>query len=119
MLYLLILVVALALLAMVQYNRLVRLRNNRENAFADIDVQLRQRHDRSPAGGQRKVYMTHERGCWRSQSAVGSHASRHHPRQDRAENRLGSALQGLKVAVGSLSDLKANTRFLSCNRGDR
>jgi LemA protein len=27
------------------YNRLVRLRNNRENAFADIDVQLRMRHD--------------------------------------------------------------------------
>ena len=30
------------------YNRLVKLRNNRENAFADIDVQLKQRHDLIP-----------------------------------------------------------------------
>jgi LemA protein len=30
------------------YNKLVRLRNRRQNAFADIDVQLRQRHDLVP-----------------------------------------------------------------------
>jgi LemA protein len=30
------------------YNNLVRLRNRRQNAFADIDVQLRQRHDLVP-----------------------------------------------------------------------
>ena len=40
---LLIIIAVLALLAVSLYNRLVRLRNNRENAFADIDVQLKQR----------------------------------------------------------------------------
>jgi len=36
------------LMAVSLYNRLVRLRNNREQAFADIDVQLKQRHDLIP-----------------------------------------------------------------------
>ena len=38
----------LAIWAVTIYNRLVKLRNNRENAFADIDVQLKQRHDLVP-----------------------------------------------------------------------
>ena len=43
------------------YNRLVRLRNNRENAFADIDVQLRQRHDLIPQLVESvRGYMKHE-----------------------------------------------------------
>ena len=41
-------VVIVALFVMSTYNGLVRLRNNRENAFADIDVQLKQRHDLIP-----------------------------------------------------------------------
>ena len=45
------------------YNGLVRLRQNRENAFADIDVQLKQRHDLVPQLiGAVKGYMEHERG---------------------------------------------------------
>lgn len=43
----LIVVVLLALWLISIYNRLVKLRNNRENAFANIDVQLKQRHDLS------------------------------------------------------------------------
>jgi len=43
------------------YNRLVKLRNNRENSFADIDVQLRQRHDLIPQLVDAvKGYMKHE-----------------------------------------------------------
>ena len=45
------------------YNTLVRLRMNRENAFADIDVQLKQRHDLIPQLiGAVKGYMEHEAG---------------------------------------------------------
>ena len=45
------------------YNRLVRLRNNREQAFADVDVQLKQRHDLIPQLVESvKGYMGHERG---------------------------------------------------------
>ena len=44
------------------YNGLVRLRNRRQNAFADIDVQLRQRHDLVPQLVDTvKGYATHER----------------------------------------------------------
>ena len=38
-------IVILAIWIVSLYNSLVKLRNNRENAFADIDVQLKQRHD--------------------------------------------------------------------------
>ena len=41
-------IVAFILMAISLYNRLVRLRNSREQAFADVDVQLRQRHDLIP-----------------------------------------------------------------------
>ena len=43
------------------YNKLIKLRNNRENAFADIDVQLTQRHDLIPQlVDSVKGYMKHE-----------------------------------------------------------
>ena len=38
-------IVLLGIIFASMYNSLVKLRNNRENAFADIDVQLKQRHD--------------------------------------------------------------------------
>jgi len=57
----LIVVFLLALFVMSAYNRLVRLRNTRENAFADIDVQLKQRHDLIPQLVESvKGYMKHE-----------------------------------------------------------
>ncbi len=53
----------LFLLVISLYNRLVRLRNNREQAFADVDVQLKQRHDLIPQLVESvKGYMGHERG---------------------------------------------------------
>lgn len=42
-------VVLLVFMAIGIYNSLVKLRNNRENAFANIDVQLKQRHDLIPS----------------------------------------------------------------------
>ena len=57
----LIVVVLLALWLISIYNRLVKLRNNRENAFANIDVQLKQRHDLVPQlVATVKGYATHE-----------------------------------------------------------
>ena len=41
-------IVVLGIMIASMYNSLVKLRNNRENAFADIDVQLKQRHDLIP-----------------------------------------------------------------------
>lgn len=115
MLYLLILVAGLALLAMTLYNRLVKLRNNRENAFADIDVQLRQRHDLIPQlVDSVKGYMSHEREVLERLTEARTAAMRAGSIHDKieAEQQLGHALQGLKVAVEAYPDLKANTNFL-------
>ena len=58
----LVVVVLLALWLVGQYNNLVRMRNNRENAFANIDVQLRQRYDLIPQlVATVKGYATHEK----------------------------------------------------------
>ena len=49
-------------LCIVCYNNLVKLRNNRENAFANIDVQLKQRHDLIPQlVATVKGYAAHEK----------------------------------------------------------
>lgn len=55
-------ILLLGIWVMTLYNRLVKLRNNRENAFADIDVQLKQRHDLIPQlVTVVKGYATHEK----------------------------------------------------------
>jgi len=62
MLIVIAVVVVLILGVVSLYNRLVKLRNNRENAFADIDVQLKQRHDLVPQlVSIVKGYAKHER----------------------------------------------------------
>ena len=55
-------IVILAIWIVSLYNSLVKLRNNRENAFADIDVQLKQRHDLIPQLVETvKGYASHEK----------------------------------------------------------
>jgi LemA protein len=59
----LVVIVVIVLWMVSLYNRLVSLRNRRQNAFADIDVQLRQRHDLVPQLVETvKGYASHERG---------------------------------------------------------
>jgi LemA protein len=97
------------------YNNLVRLRNNRENAFADIDVQLRQRHDLIPQLVDTvKGYAAHEKETLdRVISARnGAMAAQGIDQKIAAENMLTSALAGLKVTLEAYPDLKANQNFL-------
>jgi LemA protein len=97
------------------YNGLVKLRNRRQNAFADIDVQLRQRHDLVPQLVDTvKGYATHERELLTKITEARSAAMSATSINDKisAEQQLGSALQGLKVAVEAYPDLKANQNFL-------
>ena len=55
-------IVLVAIMLASVYNSLVKLRNNRENAFADIDVQLKQRHDLIPQlVSSVKGYAAHEK----------------------------------------------------------
>jgi LemA protein len=97
------------------YNRLVSLRNRRENAFADIDVQLRQRHDLVPQLVETvKGYAGHEKEVLTKITEARSVAMAAKSIDDKiaAEQNLTAALQGLKVQVEAYPDLKANQNFL-------
>lgn len=97
------------------YNNLVRLRNRRENAFADIDVQLRQRHDLVPQLVETvKGYASHEKELLMKVTEARTAAMAAKSVDDKilAEQQLTSALQGLKVQVEAYPDLKANQNFL-------
>ena len=97
------------------YNSLVRLRNRRQNAFADIDVQLRQRHDLVPQLVETvKGYATHERELLLrvTEARNAAMAATSIDSKIVAEQQLTSALQGLKVQVEAYPDLKANQNFL-------
>lgn len=97
------------------YNRLVRLRNNRENAFADIDVQLRMRHDLIPQLVESvRGYMKHESTVLADVTNARSNAMKATSINDKieAEQQLSTALKGLQVAVEAYPDLKASTNFM-------
>lgn len=97
------------------YNRLVRLRNRRQNAFADIDVQLRQRHDLVPQLVDTvKGYATHERELLTriTEARTAAISATSIDDKIKAEQQLSNALAGLKVQVEAYPDLKANQNFL-------
>ena len=97
------------------YNKLVRLRNNRENAFADIDVQLKQRHDLIPQlVSTVKGYAAHEKETLDRVISARNGAANAQSINDKivAENALSSALAGMKITLEAYPDLKANTNFL-------
>lgn len=97
------------------YNGLVRLRNRRQNAFADIDVQLRQRHDLIPQLVDTvKGYATHEKDLLLKITEARTAAMNATSIDGKivAEQQLSAALQGLKVQVEAYPDLKANQNFL-------
>ncbi len=115
-LILIIIATILVLMIIVIYNRLVKLRNNRENAFADIDVQLKQRHDLIPQLVDAvKGYMKHEREVLTEITNARSKAMSATSINDRidAENQLSGALAGLRVAVEAYPDLKASQNFMN------
>lgn len=98
------------------YNKLVKLRNNRENSFADIDVQLRQRHDLIPQLVEAvKGYMKHESTVLADVTKARSNAMNATSIGDKiaAESQLSSALRGLQVAVEAYPDLKASQNFIN------
>ena len=96
------------------YNSLVKLRNNRENAFADIDVQLKQRHDLIPQLVDTvKGYAAHEKETLDRviQARNGAVGAKTIDDKIAAENQLSSALAGLKITLEAYPDLKANQNF--------
>ena len=108
-------IVLLVIILVAIYNSLVKLRNNRENAFADIDVQLKQRHDLIPQLVESvRGYANHEKETLDRVVKARNEALGATSIDDKikAESSLSSALAGLKVTLEAYPDLKANQNFL-------
>lgn len=109
----LIILIAVWLIAV--YNGLVGLRQRANQAFADIDVQLKQRHDLIPNLVETvKGYATHEKDTLDAViKARGAAISAGTPAaQAQAEQQLSGALGRLLALSEAYPDLKANTNFL-------
>ena len=105
-----VVVVILAAWLVSMYNSLVKMRNNRENAFADIDVQLKQRHDLVPQLVETvKGYAAHEKDTLERviNARNGAIGAKTIDEKIVAENALSSALSGLKITLEAYPDLKA------------
>lgn len=112
---LLVVIAVLALMIISSYNNIVRMRNNRVNAFANIDVQLKQRHDLVPQiVAAVKGYAAHERELLESVTRARTAAMSASTINEKieAETQLSSALAGLRVSVEAYPELKANQNFL-------
>ena len=97
------------------YNNLVKLRNNRENAFANIDVQLKQRYDLIPQlVATVKGYAEHEKELLMKVTEARTAAMGATTINDKivADNQVSNALAGLRIQLEAYPDLKANQNFL-------
>jgi LemA protein len=107
-------IVALALWIIVIYNGLVAMRQRVNQSFADVDVQLKQRHDLIPNLVETvKGYAAHERGTLEEVvKARNAAMAAHGPAQQAAaENMLSGALRQLFALSEAYPDLKANANF--------
>ena len=113
-------IVALVLFIMVgAYNKLVALDQRADQSFADIDVQLKQRHDLIPNLVETvRGYATHEKGTLEAVIAARSAATTATSVNDKveAENMLTGALGRMFALSEAYPDLKANTNFLELQR---
>lgn len=115
-----VVVFLLALWAAGVYNALVRLRNAVKNAWAQIDVQLKRRHDLIPNLVETaKGYMVHERETLenvtkaRNLAQNASEKGAGPAEQGAVESGLSKALSNFFVVVEQYPDLKANQNFLA------
>ena len=96
------------------YNGLVRARNEKDNAWSQIDVQLKRRHDLIPNLVETvKGYASHEKETLENviQARNMAMAARGPAQAGVAEGALGAAISGIFGMAESYPDLKANTNF--------
>lgn len=96
------------------YNGLVRLRNQKDNSWSQIDVQLKRRHDLIPNLLETvKGYAKHESETFEKVTAARNMAmaARGPAEAGKAEGMLGVALSGLFAVAESYPDLKASQNF--------
>ena len=108
------LVVLFGLILVGLYNKLVRLRNRSENAWAQVDVQLKKRHDLIPNLVEAvKGYAAHERGVFEEVTKARTQAMQAQgtQQQGEAEGMLSAALGRLFAVAEAYPQLRATENF--------
>ncbi len=105
---------AIALLLITLYNRIIKLIQTRKNAFSDIDVQLKLRHDLVPNLVETvKGYAKHEEGVFTKVTDARATALKGGSVADKAsaESALGTAMVNLMAVAEAYPELKADANF--------
>jgi LemA protein len=111
-----VIVVLIGLVFWLGYNGLVKRRVQVDNAWSQIDVQLKRRHDLIPNLVETvKGYAAHERGTFEAVTNARANAinAQTPAQQAQAENVLSGALKSLFAVAEAYPDLKANQNFLN------
>ncbi len=123
LLWVIMAVVVIILLAVIGlYNGLIKLKNRTEEAWSDIDVQLKRRYDLIPnLVSAVKAYAQHERQTLNEvvtarNQAISAQQSGDKVKQAEAENMLTGALKSIFALSENYPDLKANENFLELQR---
>jgi len=113
------LVVLIILYAVGVFNSLIRLKNRTDEAWSDIDVQLKRRHDLIPNLVEAvKGYASHERQAFENVTNARAKAisAQGIAEKAKAENALSNTLKTLFAVAEAYPDLKASTNFLELQR---
>jgi LemA protein len=113
------LIIAVILWVIATYNGLVRLKNRVDEAWSDIDVQLKRRYDLIPnLVNTVKGYASHEKEVFEKVTEARTRAMGAGSAADKAqaENALSQTLKSLFAVAESYPDLKANQNFLELQR---
>jgi len=115
MIYLWIVIIVIVLWLVIAFNGLVRMRNRAQEAYSDIDVQLKRRYDLIPnlvesvkgyAGHEKTVFEDVTKARATAMQATGTAKAG-------AENQLSNTLKSLFAVAENYPQLKANENFLS------
>jgi LemA protein len=118
-LILIIIVAVLALWVIMTYNGLIKLKNRVDEAWSDIDVQLKRRYDLIPnLINTVKGYAAHEKELFEkvTQARTTAMGAQNPADKENAENMLSGTLKSLFAVAEAYPDLKANQNFLELQR---
>ncbi len=119
--YIILIVLAIVVIWLIAtYNGLIKSKNQVDEAYSDIDVQLKRRYDLIPNLVETvKGYMTHERETLVKLTEARANAMQVHDTKDaslaqreQAENALSNTLKSLFAVAENYPDLKASQNFL-------